>query len=109
MKGSDIIIGAHVRDREFAYRFAEPLARVLNRNPPRPIPLEAGMFLVTVQSKILHDLLRKTIVNTTIRRTLKNVPVAFCGVFLPPIHQSGNQTKLLQENRNYDSEKTAAT
>lgn len=54
-------VGASVKDKEFIDEFASCLGKVLNRWPPRPIPLKNGKFVVRIGSKILCDLLKKPI------------------------------------------------
>jgi len=57
----EYVIFLRVKDLEFAEEFARCIAKVLGREPPKPIPVKDGTFVVAVYSKTLYELLKKPI------------------------------------------------
>jgi len=72
------LVALKVKDLEFAEEFARCIAKVLGRNPPKPIPLKDGKFVVVVVSKTLYELLKKPINIDRIRRYIEHCIDCIC-------------------------------
>jgi len=98
-------ITLRVKDLEFAEKFAECIGKVLEREPPKPIPVKNGAFKVKVCSKTLYELLKKPIDIDNIRKYVEHCFRCICA-FLRGFFDSEGSIDKDGDTRVYNSDKS---
>jgi len=101
----EYVIFLRVKDLEFAEEFARCIGKILGRDPPKPIPVKDGTFVVEVGSKTLYELLKKPINIERIRQYIEHCIGCICA-FLRGFFDSEGSIDGDGEIQMYNSDKS---